>query len=371
MTATTKAKHTPAEVPAPSPEEAEREAHERAGQPEEEVKPEEFSRGIEQPARVSAFPAEVVAELRKPLDPNRIRRREGSGGRSLEYLAGHDVKRRANELFGFGMWGYVVQDLTEISAVEVSSSQNKPGWYVGYRALVEVWIMDDHGMPLRYSDVGYGDGVEYRGPQSRITACELASKEAVTDGLKRALTGLGDQFGLILYAKGDEKRKIETDRNRAEVRVEPQTPVPHSWAEGVEMFAGVLGDPKGERERAEVGAWMNEALFLRYGKETRSSLSVEELRDAGQRFVQTVYLIWERSDGNLEFRQGAEVREIVGQAFAERWEGIVPDGPVWRIGPDETKRPTWDEVKANEAGEVRSDAKPEAEADVKEEKKPE
>jgi len=52
---------------------------------------------------------------------------------------------------------------------------------------------------ISFSDVGYGDGMEYTG--SRITVHELAMKEAVSDAVKRALKNFGSQFGLDLYDK--------------------------------------------------------------------------------------------------------------------------------------------------------------------------
>ncbi len=55
------------------------------------------------------------------------------------------------------------------------------------------------GPTVTFSDVGYGDAVEYT--NSYITVQELAMKEAVSDGVKRALKNLGDQFGLSLYDK--------------------------------------------------------------------------------------------------------------------------------------------------------------------------
>jgi hypothetical protein len=63
---------------------------------------------------------------------------------------------------------------------------------VGYRATVTVTVDG-----VQRGDVGYGDAMEYNG--SRITPHELASKEAVSDALKRCLSSWGDQFGLVLY----------------------------------------------------------------------------------------------------------------------------------------------------------------------------
>lgn len=108
------------------------------------------------------------------------------------------MKQKANEIFGFGNWGYSVVELVCLGEEPFTNSSGKEGIRVGYRATVEVTVKGPHGF-WSASDVGYGDAQEYNG--SRITPHELASKEAVTDGMKRAFTSLGDQFGLCLYDK--------------------------------------------------------------------------------------------------------------------------------------------------------------------------
>lgn len=140
------------------------------------------------------FTAEVVEKLAAPLDPKRVQKREGGGGRQLSYLEGHDAIRTANEIFGIGGWGYRVDSLECLGEEPVTSKYDKAGFRVAYRATVRVEVNG-----VEYGDVGYGDAQEYTG--SRLTPHELASKEAVTDGLKRCLKNLGDQFGLCLYDK--------------------------------------------------------------------------------------------------------------------------------------------------------------------------
>lgn len=111
------------------------------------------------------------------------------------------MKQKANEIFGFGNWGYKVVELVCLGEESFTNSNHKEGVRVGYRATVEVWVRteDDLWRVATYSDTGYGDAQEYNG--SLITPHELASKEAVTDAMKRAFTSLGDQFGLCLYDK--------------------------------------------------------------------------------------------------------------------------------------------------------------------------
>lgn len=140
-----------------------------------------------------------LERLSQPLDPSRVKSREGGGGRSLSYIEGHDAIRTANEIFGVGNWSYRVRELVSLGEEPVERN-DRSGFRAGYRAVVEVSVsFDPQKLPVVFSDVGYGDSLEYTG--SRITVHELASKEAVTDALKRALKNFGDQFGLSLYDK--------------------------------------------------------------------------------------------------------------------------------------------------------------------------
>lgn len=106
------------------------------------------------------------------------------------------MKQKANQIFGFGNWGYRTVELKHIGT-EPFTSGSRSGFRTGYTALVEIWV--GGGASFRVSDVGYGDATEYS--DSQIKTHELAAKEAVTDGLKRAFASLGDQFGLCLYDK--------------------------------------------------------------------------------------------------------------------------------------------------------------------------
>lgn len=137
---------------------------------------------------------EVVEKLGKPLDPKRVKKREGGGGRSLSYLESHDVIRTANDVFGVGGWSYRVEELVCLATEKFIGRDAREGTRTGYRATVTVRVDD-----TEYGDVGYGDATEYT--NSAVTTHELASKEAVSDAVKRALRNFGDQFGLCLYAK--------------------------------------------------------------------------------------------------------------------------------------------------------------------------
>lgn len=163
------------------------------------------------PAESLADP--IAAALDAPLDPRRVFTREGSGRQRLSYLQAHDVKRTANRIFGYGGWDYEVQELVCIGE-EPFTRNGKNGVRVGYLALVTVSAAGCHR-----GDTGYGDAIEYTG--SRITPHELASKEAVSDALKRCLASFGDQFGLCLYGDDPAPAEPEPERSPAPVPMAP------------------------------------------------------------------------------------------------------------------------------------------------------
>ena len=62
---------------------------------------------------------------------------------------------------------------------------------------------------LTREDIGCGNGVS----KSSFDAHELAGKEAVTDGLKRAFRTFGEQFGNGLYDKRQNNNSYKTPNN--------------------------------------------------------------------------------------------------------------------------------------------------------------
>lgn len=152
--------------------------------------------------------------LDAPLDPRRVMGRAGSGGKTLSYLQTHDVKRTANKIFGYDGWSYDVEEIVCLGEEPFKNRNGKEGIRVGYRATVSVQVHLGEKSCYR-SDVGYGDAMEYNG--SKITPHELASKEAVSDAIKRCLSSWGDQFGLVLYGAdpAPEETPAPADRQEA------------------------------------------------------------------------------------------------------------------------------------------------------------
>jgi hypothetical protein len=125
---------------------------------------------------VTMFDEKIQEELAKPIDGRRVKQREGPGGKRLDYLEQHDVRRRLNEIFGFGGWGF---DLESVKQVGDGSE---------YLATGRLCVGD-----VSWGDIGHGAS---RGG----TDHDQAAKTAVSDCLKRCAVNLGDQFGLSLYS---------------------------------------------------------------------------------------------------------------------------------------------------------------------------
>lgn len=153
------------------------------------------------------------AELSRKLDPKHVHPPKKFGPKG-SYLEGWHVMAEANRIFGFGAWSYTVTDCKCVSERPREIGQNKaPGFGVTYTATVRVVIGD-----VTREDVGAGHGYDV----DCGLAHESAIKEAVTDSLKRALRGFGNQFGLALYDKSRENVGVDEppfDATAAEARI--------------------------------------------------------------------------------------------------------------------------------------------------------
>lgn len=128
--------------------------------------------------------------LLKGLNPNRIAKRAGGGGRSLSYLEAWDVKAHLIRIFGFGAWS---ADVIESSLAYEEKNGNN--WSVGYKVVLRLSIPT---LDCTYTEAAVGSA---QLPQ-RGEAHDMAIKTAESDALKRAAINLGDQFGLSLYNNG-------------------------------------------------------------------------------------------------------------------------------------------------------------------------
>ncbi|XP_069140790.1 uncharacterized protein [Argopecten irradians] len=127
--------------------------------------------------------------LRQRLGPEFISQRVGAGGQRLAYIEGWRLINLANETFGFNGWSHAVTNQT-VDFVDHYNGR----FYVGVSAFVKVKLKDG----VFHEDIGYGVS---EGMKSKALSIEKARKEAVTDGLKRALKSFGNSLGNCLGDK--------------------------------------------------------------------------------------------------------------------------------------------------------------------------
>ncbi len=140
------------------------------------------------------LPPAVTQKLGEPLDEGLVSHRKGRGGRTFAYLEGRAAIDQANRIFGYGGWGYELAgpvELRESESVDPKTGETRR--MRAYAATVRVTVP---GSPSR-TDVGFHAVAE-----ETAEGHETAFKGAVTDALKRALRGYGDQFGNSLYGDG-------------------------------------------------------------------------------------------------------------------------------------------------------------------------
>ena len=139
--------------------------------------------------------------LRQPLVPALVSERKGRGGRKFSYIEGHTAIDQANQVFGYGGWGYELVGPVVLHQLKSSSA---------YSATVRVTVP---GAPSR-TDVGFQPVND-----ESVEGHETAYKGAVTDALKRALRSFGDRFGNGLY--GDPPTATAQRRNQPQPKRHP------------------------------------------------------------------------------------------------------------------------------------------------------
>ncbi|XP_038623912.1 DNA repair protein RAD52 homolog isoform X2 [Tachyglossus aculeatus] len=125
----------------------------------------------------------IQEALRQRLGPEYINSRQAANGQKVCYIEGHRVIGLANEMFGYNGWAHSVTQ-QNVDFVDLNNGR----FSVGVCAFVKVQLKDGS----YHEDVGYGVS---EGLKSKALSLEKARKEAVTDGLKRALRCFGNALG--------------------------------------------------------------------------------------------------------------------------------------------------------------------------------
>lgn len=127
------------------------------------------------------------AILKERIPTEMIDKRPGPGNVAVYYLTGHNAISLANRVFGAHGWS------SEIRKIDSTIRKEEIKWHVCQASA----IIRVSALGTFHEDVGHGSA-RY---QDEKLVQEHAEKEAVTDGIKRALRQFGEFTGNCLYDK--------------------------------------------------------------------------------------------------------------------------------------------------------------------------
>ncbi len=134
------------------------------------------------------FTDEMKKALAAPLDPKHVVKPSGNFGPKGDYIEGWHAINELNRIFGFDGWSYTIN----LTRDALERAEGKDQWQAAYTCICTLTVGD-----VTRQDVGFGSGFA----KAIGDAIEGATKEAVTDALKRAARTFGNVFGLALYDK--------------------------------------------------------------------------------------------------------------------------------------------------------------------------
>jgi DNA repair and recombination protein RAD52 len=215
--------------------------------------------------------ATIGRQLERFLGPEYVSYRKGEGNKQLAYLEGHEVIGIANTIFGWDKWSSKPVSFT----TDYAETTNGGKWQIGVACTVRVTVLVFEGATPRevcHEDVGYGtiDNAPGRGK-----GMEKCRKEAVTDGLKRALRNFGSATGGCMYnkrylelvgkVKGPAERIefVDEDLFRKPINKRKRLMMAQEKAQVIRLKPG--DDVKEEYELENDDDWMQEVVALEDG----------------------------------------------------------------------------------------------------------
>lgn len=171
--------------------------------------------------------ASLQSKLNQKLGPEYISQRPGpGGGPKLTYAEGWKIINLANDVFGFNGWSSSIVNLTT-DFIDVHPETKRCN--ISVTAIVRVTLRDGvyhedlgHGLIENSKSKGQGLAKVFR-CMSRCpfqhTHALQCKKEAVTDGVKRALRNFGNLLGNCLYDKSYAQEVVK-------IKVPPVSRVP-------------------------------------------------------------------------------------------------------------------------------------------------
>lgn len=147
------------------------------------------------PRTYEPLSVEQLQALHANLNPERVAKRQGGGGRQLSYLEAYDIKATLIRVFGYGGFSADVID-AQIVQIIPGGGENDKYVTVLAKATVRITI---HQTGATYTETA---AASQSGSQGIGEVADFAIKTAESDALKRAAIYLGTQFGLSLYDNG-------------------------------------------------------------------------------------------------------------------------------------------------------------------------
>ncbi len=262
------------------------------------------------------FDSDQIGRLNAPLAADNVKKRKGSGSQQLSYLASPYVIQTANEIFGYGNWGTEIQHMQQVDKTTYEKTYND-----NIREMISISYVCQLKLTVRsidwdvsYEDAGFGNGVASNNAVGIASCIELASKEAVTDALKRCMRYFGNQFGLSLYETDDKPMFA--------YQIEAQSPVSDD-----ELFQ--LRELYKDREIDD--SWVIEALKAEpMGKEQFAFSSLDEMSKAWFTHAMQVVTRYKQNeiraaqladflDKKIYLMENAGSMEMLKVSFAEAW----------------------------------------------------
>ena len=163
--------------------------------------------GITPPASKELVNFDDGAQVQELLERGSPRTRSPPARRrcgKVSYIEAWRVIEKAQTIFGFNGWSSRILDIHKEYEDQNAQTQR---WNVGYTCIIRVELKDG----TFHDDVGFGS---VHNERDRGKAIENARKEAVSDGVKRALRYFGAALGNCVYDKVPSRRRRPRQRSR-------------------------------------------------------------------------------------------------------------------------------------------------------------